>query len=264
MNEGDRHSEIEILLLDQPFISVNDLVAKLGVSPATVRRDIDKLDELGLAKKVYGGITTTEGARHGPPVSLPFSDNRAIAVDAKKAIGRAAAELVRDGSIVVVHGGSTCFHFGTEIAHRNVRLLTHSLPLAGYLSEFGTCQLTVGGGDLHREPGILYDPATPIADGFYASQFFVGALGVDARGILERHPLLVKFVQDFAARSNEVVLLADSRKFDERPPISALPLQKIDRIVTDEGLSDAHARMLEDSGTAYTVAPAAADKGGLT
>ncbi|ETX27707.1 DeoR/GlpR family DNA-binding transcription regulator [Roseivivax isoporae] len=255
MSEENRHSEIRSLLLDQPFLSVNDLVAYLGVSPATVRRDIDKLDELGFAKKVYGGIIASGASRRRAAIALPFSDNRDIAVDAKRSIGREAARLVRDGSIIVVHGGSTCFHFGVEIADRNVRVLTHSMPLAGYLAEYGTCQLTVGGGDLHREPGILCNASAPVAPNFFASQFFVGALGVDSRGCLESHPLLVKFVQDFAEVVNEVVLLVDSRKFEERAPKVALPLQRIARIITDDGLSDVHARMLEDQGVAFTTAP---------
>lgn len=261
MSEDSRHAQIEALLLETPFQSVNDLVSALGVSPATIRRDIDKLDELGRGKKVYGGITASDGARRRPPVALPFSDNRDIAVEAKRAIGRAAAGLVRDGSIIIVHGGSTCFHFGVEIANRNVRVLTHSMPLAGYLSEYGTCQLTVGGGDLHREPGILYTPDAGVSPSFYASQFFVGALGVDSRGILESHPLLVKFVRDFAAVVNEIVLLVDSRKFREEPPFAALPLDRIARIVTDDGLEDVHAKMLEDHGVAVTVASVAGEGG---
>jgi len=256
VRELDRHREIEMVLLHQPFASVNDLVEHLGVSPATVRRDIDKLHDLGLAKKVYGGITAN---RHAA-VALPFSDNRGIAVEAKRAIGRAAAGLVRDGSIIIVHGGSTCFHFGVEIADRNLRVFTHSMPLASYLAEYGSCQLTVGGGDLHREPGILSGTVQGGAPSFYASQFFVGALGVDSRGILESHPLLVRFVQDFADVVNEVVLLVDSRKFSERPPNVALPLQRISRIVTDDGLSDAHARMLDDQGVAYTIAPTSKER----
>ena len=255
MSEIARHDRIESLLGDRPFISASELSRLLGVSPATVRRDIDKLNEAGKAQKVHGGIAAMVSAHQRRAVALPFSDNRDIAVEAKRAIARAAAELVRDGSMIIIHAGSTCFHFGVHVADRNVRILTHSLPLAGYLSEFGTCQLTVGGGDLHREPGILYDPHA-MDRAVYASQFFVGALGVDARGILEAHPLLVHFVQDFADRVNEVVLLVDARKFEERPPVAVLPLSRVAHVVTDSGLQDVHAKMLEDQGVRYTVVDA--------
>lgn len=252
MSDVERHRVIEELLYDRSFIPVNELVERLRVSPATVRRDIDRLDEERRGQKVYGGIAALQLDRRRS-VALPFSDNRDIAVASKRAIARAAGELVRDGSIIIVHAGSTCFHFGLHVADRNIRVLTHSIPLAGYLAEYGKCQLTVGGGDLHREPGLLYDAAAPQST-FFASQFFVGALGVDQRGILESHPLLVRMVQNFADRVNEVVLLVDSRKFDERPPVCALPLDRISQIVTDAGLSDANAKMLEDSGVKFIIA----------
>ncbi len=253
LSDMGRHDTILALLRDRPFVSVSELISVLEVSPATIRRDIDKLSEAGAAQKVYGGIAAVDAEHRRRAIALPFSDNRDIAVAAKRAIARSASALVRDGSIVIVHAGSTCFHFGVEIANRNVRIATHSMPLAGYLAEFGTCQVTVSGGDLHREPGLLYSPSG-FDQGFYASQFFVGALGVGPSGILESHPLLVHFVKTFADRTNEIVLLADSRKFDERPPLVALPLSRVSHVVTDDGLKDAHARMLEENGVRFTIA----------
>ena len=223
MSETHRHHVITALLEERPFVSVKELQLMLRVSAATVRRDIDKLDEAGAARKVHGGLAAPEGGPRRKTVSLPFVENRDIAVEAKRAIATEASKLVRDGSLIIVHGGSTCFEFGTRIANRNVRVFTNSMPLAGYLSEHGTCQLTVGGGDLHREPGILYDPARGGYE-FYASQFFVGALGVSQEGLLENHPLLVRFINDMCGLANEIIVLVDSRKFAERPSSVALPL----------------------------------------
>lgn len=253
MEEKTRHRAALEALRERPFLSVNDLKDLVGVSAATVRRDIEKLSAAGLATKVYGGVTALDGAHQHRPVALPFADNRDIAVAAKRAIAAAAAEFVRDGSQIIVHAGSTCFHFGVCIADRSVRVTTHSMPLAAYLGEYGACQVTVGGGDLHREPGLLYHAGSLDPD-FYAQQFFVGALGVSASGILESHPLLVKFVQHFADRANEVILLVDSRKFEERPPSVALPLWRVARIVTDDGLSASHRQMIEDAGVELTIA----------
>ncbi|MFD1910773.1 DeoR/GlpR family DNA-binding transcription regulator [Halodurantibacterium flavum] len=252
MSDRQRHQAILRILEEKPFASVHDLTAAVGVSAATVRRDIEKLDGAGLAQKVHGGIAALEGAARRP-VALPFIVNRDIAVEAKRAIARTAGRIVRDGSLIIIHAGSTCFHFGAHIANRNLRVFTNSMPLAAYLSEHGTCQLTVGGGDLHREPGVLYDPQRA-PDSFYGSQFFVGALGVSSRGLLESHPLLVRFINDMVGLANEVVVLVDSRKFAERPPTVALPLGRVSRLITDDGLTDTDARMLEDQGVDYIIA----------
>ncbi|MFC6487455.1 DeoR/GlpR family DNA-binding transcription regulator [Nitratireductor sp. GCM10026969] len=255
MSDLHRHRAIADLLLDKPFVSVKELQEITGVSAATVRRDIDKLDEAGVARKVHGGIAAPDGFGAGRrSTALPFVENRDIAVEAKRAIARKASTLVGDGSLIIIHGGSTCFHFGCEMANRNVRVFTNSMPLAAYISEHGTCQLTVGGGDLHREPGILYDAACG-GYTFYASQFFLGALGVSREGLLEQHPLLVRFINDMSGLANEIIVLVDSRKFSMRPPTVALPLQRVSKLVTDDGLSDNDAKMLEDQGVEFLIAP---------
>ncbi|MAY63142.1 MAG: ArsR family transcriptional regulator [Rhizobiales bacterium] len=255
MSDLNRHKAIAELLMDRPFISVKELQEVTGVSAATVRRDIDKLDDAGLARKVHGGIAAPDGfAATRRANALPFVENRDIAVEAKRAVAKKAATLVRDGSLIIIHGGSTCFHFGCEMANRNVRVFTNSMPVAAYISEHGTCQLTMGGGDLHREPGIVYD-AGQGGYTFYASQFFLGALGVSREGLLEQHPLLVRFMNDMYGLANEIIVLVDSRKFAMRPPTCTLPLSRVTKLVTDDGLSDADAKMLEDEGVEYLIAP---------
>ena len=251
MSDFERQDRIVSLLDQRPFASVRDLQHLIGVSGATIRRDIEKLNEAGRARKVYGGVAAIEhGAR---ATALPFVENRDIAVAAKRAIAREAERLVQDGSAIVIHGGSTCFHFGCRIANRNLRVFTHSMPLAAYLAEFGTCHLTVGGGDLHRDPGIVYD-AGAAGPSFYGAQFFVGALGISEQGVLEQHPLLVRLADEMSRVVSEVILLADSRKFSIHPPTLALPFSRISRVITDDGLSDAHARMLERSGVEVIIA----------
>ena len=223
------------------------------MSAATVRRDIDKLEKAGFGQRVHGGIAAEKGHHARRAIPLPFMENRDIAVEQKRAIAAAASTLVRDGTSIIIHGGSTCFHFGMAIARRNLRVFTHSMPLAAYLAEYGECQLTIGGGDLHREPGIVYDR---FADerAFYASQFFVGALGIERQGLMETNPLLVQLTRDMAAFANEIIVLVDSRKFAERTSTLSLPFAQIRRLVTDDGLADADARMLEEEGVDYIIA----------
>ena len=252
MNDTERHKAIVDLLRETPFASVRDLQERLGVSPATIRRDIDKLHDLGHARKVYGGISAGE-AGSAQLSARPYDENRDIAVDAKRAIAGKAAGLVRDGDAIIVHAGSTCYQLGILLARRNLRIWTNSMPLAAHLGEHGTCQLSVAGGDLYREPGIIHDPAAD-TPGFFASRFFVGTQGISSKGLLESHPLLVKVIGELAAYADEIVLLADSRKFSIQPRNVALPLSRIGTIITDDGLTDAAARMMEDAGVGILIA----------
>lgn len=253
MSDADRQSIITDLLKERPFASVRDLQELLGVSAATIRRDIDKLHEIGRARKVYGGISASEGAGTTRIAARSYDENRDIAVEAKRAIAEKAAGLVRDGDSIIVHAGSTCYQLGLLLARRNLRIYTNSMPLAAYLGEHGTCQLTIAGGELHREPGILHDGASGPPN-FFASRFFVGAQGISSEGLLESHPLLTKVVAQLAACADEIVVLADSRKLAIQPRNVVLPLPRVSTIVIDDGLSDASARMLEDAGVTIVIA----------
>ena len=253
MNDTERHKAIVDLLREVPFASVRELQDCLGVSPATIRRDIDKLHDLGRARKVYGGISISDAGDSARLSAKSYDENRDIAVEAKRAIAAKAAGLVKDGDSIIVHAGSTCYHLGILLARRALRIWTNSMPLAAYLGEHGTCQLSVGGGELYREPGIIHD-ATAGTPGFFASRFFVGTQGVSSKGLLESHPLLVKVTGELAACADEIVLLADSRKFEIQPRNVALPLSRIGTIITDDRLTDAAAKMMEDAGVTIMIA----------
>lgn len=253
MNDSDRHRVITELLRETPFASVRDLQERLGVSPATIRRDIDKLHEIGKARKVYGGISASDSETAGRLSARSYDENRDIAVEAKRAIAEKAASLVRDGDSIIVHAGSTCYQLGMHLARRNVRLYTNSMPLAAYLGEHGTCHLTVAGGQLYREPGIIHEASAGAPD-FFASRFFVGTQGISSEGLLESHPLLAKAIGELSSCADEIVLLADSRKLAIQPRNLVLPLSRIGTIVIDDGLSDQGAKMLEDAGVTILIA----------
>lgn len=252
MSDFERHQQIVSLLRDRPFASVRDLQEQLGVSASTIRRDIDKIDEVGAARKVYGGISALEGPAQLAAFARPYDENRDLAVEAKTRIADLAATMVHDGDAVIVNGGSTCFHLGTRLAERNVRLFTNSMPLAAYLGEHGSCSLVVAGGDLHREPRILYSPHQQAE--FYASTFFLGAQAIGPDGIMESHPLLVRSMQELSQNVDRIVILADSRKFDLNARHVALPLSRISAVVTDSGVSQQSVDMLEDAGIDVRIA----------
>lgn len=243
MSDFDRHGRILELLRASPFASARDLSERLLVSVATVRRDIDKLDEHGLARKVYGGISAIDGATAHGVFARTYAERNEVAVAAKIAIAAKAASMVQDGDAVLIYGGSTCFRLGERLAKRNIRLCTNSMPLAAMLGEIGTCALTVTGGVLHREPRILHGPEAVAP--FFASTFFLSAQAADERGLLESHPLLVESVQRFADCADRVVALIDSSKFGVGARQVSVPWSRVDSLITDDGLAPEARAMLE-------------------
>ena len=257
MLEAERHKLMIGLLKDRPFASVRDLQAILNASPATIRRDIGKLHATGAVRKVFGGIAAAESMSGVDRLAArPFTENQMLGVAAKTTIAEAAAKLVQDGDALIIHGGSTCYLFAMLLANRNVRIYTNSMPMAASLWQNGTCHLTLSGGDLYREPGIVVLPLAAPPE-FYASKFFVGAQAISASGMQESHPLIVRETQQLLLRADEVIVLADSRKFGARARYPVMPLTRIGTLITDEGLSDANHKMLSDAGIRVIIARAA-------
>lgn len=254
MTEAERHKLMLDVLKDRPFASVRDLQGVLDASPATIRRDIAKLSAIGAVHKVFGGIATAESS--GPLdriAARPFTENQMLGVAAKKAIAQEAAAIVREGDALIIHGGSTCYLFAMLLASRNVRIYTNSMPLAATLWQNGTCHLTLSGGDLYREPGIVFSPEAGPPE-FYASKFFLGAQAITPAGMQESHPLVVRETELLLQRADEVVVLADSRKFGVRARYPIMPLSRIGTLITDDGLTDANHKMLVDAGIRVIIA----------
>lgn len=253
-SEDERRSVIIETLKDRQFATVKDLLGILDVSPATIRRDIAKLHEIGAIRKVFGGIAwSSDGMAAERLHAKPFEENRVLNVEAKKAIALEAAKLCRDGDSIIVNGGTTCFLLAQLLATRSLKIYTNSMPVAASLWERGVSHLVLAGGELYREPGILFSPQASEPD-FYASKFFLGAQGIGLSGIMESHPLMARTTEVLVRRADEIVVLADSSKFGVRARHAVLSLSRISTLITDSGLSHDDRLMLEETGIHVIIA----------
>lgn len=253
MTEKERLDTIVSLLEEKQFISVKDLTEHLEVSPATIRRDIAKLHNLGRVRKVFGGIAPSAEPTSQRLAARPFSANRVLHIERKAAIAVEAEKLCKDGDKIIVNGGSTCFEFAKRLGYRNLSIFTNSMPLASALYENGVCNLVISGGAVHREPGIVFSPNSSEYE-YYASKFFLGTQGISPLGLYESHPLLVRTIQALQELADEVVVLADSSKFSIQARHIAMPLARVSTLITDDGITEADHRMLEDAGISVIIA----------
>jgi DeoR family ulaG and ulaABCDEF operon transcriptional repressor len=87
---------------------------------------------------------------------------------------------------------------------------------------------------------------------------FMGAQGVGPLGLMEADPLLIQAEQKLIGQAEELVLLVDSTKFRNRSSLVLCPLKRVHTLITDEGISDRDAAMLEAADINLIVAPVAA------
>lgn len=252
MNEYEREQAIAEYLKDHTFASVRDLGQILDASDATIRRDIAKLHDKGAVLKVFGGVAPVVDAKSDRSAK-PFAENRVRNVDQKRAIAALAASLCDDGDTIIVHGGTTAYMFAEEIASKQLKVITNSMPVAAMLWEKSKIHLVVAGGELHREPEILFGNNYNSAANF-ASKFFLGAQAFGAEGIMESNPMLVEAISQLQERADEIIVLCDSSKFDLRARLVACPIDRVSTVVTDAGITNEAKEMLLGKGVKLLIA----------
>lgn len=245
------------LLLDliskHGFARLEDLVESTGVSESTVRRDLESLDQNGAIKRTHGGAIYAGELRSMPA----FDDRTTTATAEKRAIGRAAAELVRDGETVLLDGGTTTLEVARALLGRRVQVVTNSLPIATLLGPNKDTDLILLGGYVYPRTGVALGPiAIASMESIRVSTVMMGAGGIVADGVYNSNSLLVETEQAMMRCGERVVIVADHNKFGKTALKRLCPLEDIDAVVVDAGLSESHRELLEAAGVAITVAAA--------
>lgn len=256
MHEIERHRIILGEVAERPVVTVAQLVELTGASEATIRRDINALHGEGRLHRVRGGAERS-GGRGGPAGLLTpaFEATRQQNLPAKRAIARAAADLIGTGESIIVNGGTTTYCLGPHLAGRDLEVLTNSLDLALYLLGHGTCRVVLPGGDIHREQRMVVSPYTSdtVIEHFYATKFLLGAHAIRRQGLIEGDPMLIKAEQKMLKQAEEVIALVDGSKFQPRGSLILCPLSGLDRVITDSSAPVEACDMLREAGVTVDV-----------
>ena len=259
MHETERHRIILSAVQDRPVVTVVDLCNLTGVSEATIRRDIATLHMQKKLRRVRGGAEAISPPQFVGLAGRPYAVNETIRSREKQAIARAAAELCEDGDPIIINGGTTTFQMVHPLASRRCQVFTNSFPIAEHLLKHSKNTIMLSGGAIYREQNIILSPFdNDVTRNFYAKRMFMGAQGIGPLGLMEADPLLIQAEQKLIGQADELVVLADSSKFARRSSLVLCPLSRIDTVITDEGISDKAAAMLEAADITLIVAPTGA------
>jgi DeoR family ulaG and ulaABCDEF operon transcriptional repressor len=255
MHERERHRIILSAVQERPVATVQDIVELTGASEATIRRDIAALALQNRLKKVRGGAEALHPPRIGTLSARPFRLDETINTAQKRAIAREAVKLCQDGEAIIINGGTTTFQMVHHLASRRLQVLTNSFPIAEHLIKHSKCTVILPAGAVYREQNIILSPFEN--DGiahFYAKRMFMSARGISSLGIMEQDSLIIQSEQRLMRQADELVLLADSSKFQNRSSLILCPLDRASTIITDDGVTDEARRMIENAGITLVIA----------
>jgi DeoR family ulaG and ulaABCDEF operon transcriptional repressor len=259
MHATERDRIILNLLSERGFISFQELTRRLDASPATLRRDLDRLQIDGKLLRVRGGAQPCVAGRDGGLhlQGVPFQENINRNRAAKQAIGRAAAALCRAGDAVIIDGGSTTLQMCSGLEPLGLQVLTNSLHIVSALLQQPNTRVSIPGGVVFREQNIVLDPFGDTSSrSFHASRMFVGAAAVNRHGLMQNDIILVQAERKLLDLTDEVVALVDSSKFQASAGHMLCELSKVHTLITDSDVSDISAKMLERAGVRLIVADA--------
>jgi DeoR/GlpR family transcriptional regulator of sugar metabolism len=238
-----RQRQILDLLQTQPELSVDEACERLNASPATVRREFAQLAQDGRVEKTWGGIRAL-GARLAPPAFAARLDQAAAE---KKAIARAAAELLADGDVVMIDGGTTTYQLAEFIAPKRLRVITNSLVIAQAIDQHRGggrgAQIHLTGGQLQPESGVVAGPqAEAFIQRYRADWAFLSAAGVDEKSAMNYNEAVLASEKLMIAQAQRVALLVDHTKLGRHAMCVLCPLSKVDVLIT--GTAAGNAKLL--------------------
>lgn len=249
MHEIERHRIILAEADERPIVTLGYLVELLGVSEATIRRDIAHLHKQGKIKRVRGGAEALHPPSRTSLVGRPYSVNQTINTRAKREIARAAVNLCKDGDSIIINGGTTTYFMAEHLRTRKMQVLTNSFVIAEHLLKHSKNVVTLPGGTVYQEQNIILSPfPNDVSSQFYASYLFIGAQGVSPQGVLEADPQIVQAEMKLINQADKRVLLVDSSKFLQRTNLILCPLSRIDYVITDDGIDAKSEKMIREAG----------------
>ncbi|WP_151734919.1 DeoR/GlpR family DNA-binding transcription regulator [Paenibacillus tengchongensis] len=214
-------------------VFVADLARDFEVSEETIRRDLEKLDNEGIAKKSYGGAILNVHTNEDPS----YSQRHAVNLEAKRAIAANVLELIGDGDSLMTDTSSTAFEALKRIteARSNLTLITNSLVVLSEFQHSGH-KLISTGGVLGAQTNSFVGPSASHTIQRYnvdVALFSCKALSMSG-GLSDSNEAEAELKILMQQQASKVILLADYSKFDRIAFVKLFSFDKVDYIVTDQ------------------------------
>ncbi|MDH2998417.1 transcriptional regulator [Pasteurellaceae bacterium LFhippo2] len=241
MNENYRHKQLLTLLNQRKVLATQEIIDYLKVSPATARRDINKLNELGLLKKVRNGAEANG-------LELPTSTLDVANSEEKQRIAEEASRLCREGESVLLTCGSTMMMLGSNLCGRKVQIMTNYLPLANHLIESNHEDIVIMGGQYNRNKAVTLSLNTQNETTYMANIMFTSGKGFTEEGLYKTDMIIANSEQQMSAKSGKYVVLLDSSKLGKQVGMLFTKLDDIDVLITGREADPDVIQKLRDRG----------------
>lgn len=228
---AERHRHILELARHTGSVSVDDLAARLAVTPQTIRKDLNALAGRAMLSRVHGGAVITSGV-----ANIDYEQRRLVAADAKTRIGAAAAALIPNGASVFIGIGTTAEAVARALVHhRELMVVSNNLNIVDTLTGRPEIAVTAVGGRVRaRDRAVVGALAVDFIRNFRPDFGVIGASGLDEDGgLLDFDEEEVQVSRAIIRSARRLMLVTDASKIGRPAPVRIAGLDELDTLVTD-------------------------------
>lgn len=239
---AERRSDILRLLDESGQVNVNDLSKLMSVSEVTIRNDLDKLEKNGLLIRAHGGAFKTNST------ALPVSEKKSLNAEAKRRIGKKAVSLIEEEDSIILDSGTTTQEIANNLGQfKKLTVISNALDIINNLVQYQHIQVFVPGGFVREFSMSMIGPmAERNFRQLYCKKLFMGIDGIKANvGVFTHHMEEAYLNQIMIDIAEEVIVVADSSKFNKSGLAFIEGFHKIDKIITDSDIDPETVNMLE-------------------
>lgn len=233
-------------------VQVEPLAEAFGVTPQTIRRDLNCLCQLRLLQRTHGGAVANDSVEN-----LGYAARKRLAAECKAAIGKCAAALIPHDSSLFINIGTTTEQVAEQLIHHlGLLVITNNLNVVNTLRESDTIEVLTAGGTVRREDGGIVGGATADFIGqFKVDYAVIGASALEEDGtVLDFDIREVRVAQAIIRNARAVILVADALKFRRSAPVRICDIGEVDYFVTDETPPPAFLRKCREQGVRVEIA----------
>ncbi|WP_067622214.1 DeoR/GlpR family DNA-binding transcription regulator [Alicyclobacillus acidiphilus] len=248
-----RQKTILDYILTKEEVSVQELSTMFGVSEMTIRRDLVKLEQLGLVRRTYGGAIPA-GQNTDVPVDVRSSENQHL----KTALGKLCATLVAPGDTIFMDAGTTMMEVARHLPEDlGITVVTNAIPVVNVLVNKPGIEVLVLGGPLQHTPQLTIGSAvTETIKSLHVNRSFITATGFSVQHGLTDANIQQSEVKRLMAQSSKIrTLVIDSSKYDVRAFNRFAEFTDFDQLVVDDHLDSEVISQIKATGIEVIIAP---------
>ena len=232
----ERQNEIVNYLKEHHSATVTELSEKFFIGPASIRRDLAKLEKLDIIQRTHGGAILVESLSH----DIPLNIRGKLSYDAKLAIGRMAAEQVMDNDIIFMDSSTTTCQMAPYLNQKgNLTIVTNGLAAMNILgTQFHDRLFCCGGKIRTQSMSIAGEQALQSIRQYRAQKVFFSCRSITPSGLIDSSVEEAELRKSMIEGSDKVYFLCDSSKFDQQAFYQVCSLDKIHVLITEKRPSD--------------------------